>query len=90
MDLSICNNMDGARKLMLSEMSDREREVQYYVTYMQNFENKNPPKFIDTENRLVITRGRGAWWAKWVKTVKTYTFQKQMSCGRNVWHGDDS
>ena len=64
MDLSICNNMDGARKLMLSEMSDREREIQYYVTYMQNFENKNPPKFIDTENRLVITRGRGAWWAK--------------------------
>lgn len=37
---------------------------------------KNLPKFGDTENRLVITRGRRAQWEKWVKKVKTYTFQK--------------
>lgn len=33
-----------------------------------NEQNKN--KFIDTENRLVVTREEGGWrWAKWMKGV---------------------
>ena len=55
---------------MLGEI-DRERQIPYDFTYMWNLikqtkQNKN--KLIDTENRLVITRGEGGYWGrvKWV------------------------
>ena len=33
------------------------------------------PKFIDTENRLVVARGREWRWEKWVKGAKDTNFQ---------------
>ena len=44
---------------MLSEMSDRERQILMSLI-CRILKTKNLPKCIDTENRLVITRGRGA------------------------------
>ena len=34
--------------------------------------NLKKKKFIDTKNRLVVTRGGGMGGAKWVKRVKRY------------------
>lgn len=33
---------------------------------------KKKPKLRNTENRLVVMRGRGWGWAQWVKWVKKY------------------
>ena len=46
---------------MLIEMSDKERQIPNYLTYMWNLKktNKKRPKLIDRESRLVVARGRG-------------------------------
>jgi len=46
--------------IMPSEIkSDRKRQIQYDLTYMWKLKNKPTNKLIDTENRLMVTRGRG-------------------------------
>ena len=45
--------------IMLNEMSERERQILYDLTYMWNLKKKTKTKLIDTKNRLVGTRGRG-------------------------------
>ena len=67
---------------MLSEMSDRERQIPYDLSYMRNLQktkqNKmnvkiepNKNKHIDTKNRVVVTRGEALLGAlvKWVQGV---------------------
>ena len=39
---------------------------------MWNLNNTNQTKFIDTESRLVIARGRELGWAKGVKDINRY------------------
>ena len=50
--------------IMLSEMSYRESQILYDITYMLNLKNKtnkcieqNRNRFTDTENKLVVTNG---------------------------------
>ena len=52
--------------IILSEMSDKVGQILYIFTYMWNLKNKqmdsynkNKNIFIDTENKLVVTRGEG-------------------------------
>lgn len=52
--------------IMLSKMSDNERQTPYNLTHMWNIKRrrkKKQPKteLTDSENRLVVTRGRGRW-----------------------------
>ena len=42
---------------MLSEMSDRERQLPHDFTHMWKINKQNKHK--DKENRLVVTRGKG-------------------------------
>ena len=44
-------------------------------TYQNKNNNPLPPKFINTENRLVVARGREWRWEKWVKGAKDTNFQ---------------
>ena len=51
--------------IMLSEMSDRERQILYIITYMWNLKNKtnkyikqNINRLPGIENKLVVTAGR--------------------------------
>ena len=43
---------------------------------MRNLKKKKTG-FIDTENRLVVARGKDGTWAKWVKMVKNTKFKLQ-------------
>ena len=43
-------------------------------------QNKKP-KVIDTEDRLVVARGRGEGWVKWVRGQNVHVL------GHNVQHG---
>ena len=50
----------------------RKRQILYDFTHMWNiFKNKqNTHTHMDTENRLVVTRGKGDWGEnKWIKRV---------------------
>ena len=51
-------------------------------THTQTHTQK-PPDFADTENSLIVARGGGRRWAKWVKGVKRYKLPviKQVSPG---------
>ena len=48
---------------MLSELSQIEKQILYDLSYMSNLRQtknkKSPTKLTDTENRLVVARGRG-------------------------------
>ena len=57
-----------------SNKSDRGRQIPHARTYMCNLK-KQRNKLIGTENRLVVARGKGWGWAKWVKGVKGTDFQ---------------
>ena len=49
--------------IMLSELSQTEKEILYDLSYMsslrQTKDKKSPIKLTDTENRLVVARGSG-------------------------------
>ena len=52
--------------IMLSDISQMEKKIPYDFTHMCNITNKineqtkpNKNKHIDTENRVVITKGKG-------------------------------
>ena len=45
-----------------------------YMWNLKHNKTKNP-RLIDTENRLVVARGGGRGWAKWVKGIKGTNFQ---------------
>ena len=49
--------------IMLSELSQIEKQILYDLSYMSNLRQtknkKSPAKLTDTENRLVVARGRG-------------------------------
>lgn len=50
--------------IMLSKMSDNERQTLYNLAHMWNIkrrEKKPKTQLTDSENRLVVTRGRGRW-----------------------------
>ena len=53
---------------MLSEISQAEKD-----RYHLHVESKTT-EFTDTENRLVVARGGGGGWMKWVKGVKRQKF----------------
>ena len=58
---------------------------------MENPKKTQKPELIDTENRLVVVRGR--WWGveKWMKVMKRYkllVINKYWGC--DVQHGDHS
>ena len=71
--------------IMLSEMSDRERQILYDLTYMWNLENKQTNKKKRTkifkkheihrkEIVFVVTRGRSWSRGNWRKVIKKYKF----------------
>ena len=49
MESCLCENRYGSRGIMLSEMSDRERQILYVFTYMWNLKDKQNKRLIDTE-----------------------------------------
>ena len=53
--------------IMVSEKCQR-KIIPYDFTYVRNLFKKTG--FIDTENRLVVVRGKDGTRAKWVKMVK--------------------
>ena len=60
-NLTICDDMMDLKGMMLSEMSDRERQIPYDHIYMWNIENKinreNRNRLKDTENKLMVDKG---------------------------------
>ena len=50
--------------IMLSELSQIEKQILYDLSYMSNLRQtknkKSPTKLTDTENRLVVIRSQGA------------------------------
>ena len=63
-NLAIYINMDGAWGYYAQwNKSDRERQIPHDFTYMWNLKNKTrkqtKPRLIDTENKLVVARGKG-------------------------------
>ena len=66
--------------IMLSEISDTEKDKYCVFTYMCNLKNKtneriyqNRNELTDTENKLVVTRGeRGGRTGKQVKGIKRH------------------
>ena len=55
--------MDGPREIItLSEVSQRERQISYDITYMWNLKYEHKliyirNKLIDSENKLMVTKG---------------------------------
>ena len=47
--------------IMLSELHQTKKDILYKVTYIQMIKNKNKEKneCVDTENRLVVSKGKG-------------------------------
>ena len=63
---AICRNMDGPRDYI--QISDRERQISYYFTYMQNLKKwykrfclQNRNRHTDLEKELGVAGGEG-WW----------------------------
>ena len=52
--------------ITLSEVSQREKDK------CENPKTNQPTKPIDVENILVVSRGRGGRWVKWLKGCKRY------------------
>lgn len=68
MNLTIDNNMDGSRRYYAKwNKSDRKGQKLYDLTHVEyktkkeptNKQNKN--RLIDTDNRMVVTRGEREW-----------------------------
>ena len=57
--------------IMLREMSDRERQIPYDLTYKWNLKKKK--RVHEYRNRLVVSRSGGR--RQWVKEVKATSFQ---------------
>ena len=60
--LSIMTMWMDLEDIMLSEMSDTERQIPYDFTYMWSLKNKNKQnrnRLIDAENNFGCQRGRG-------------------------------
>ena len=57
--------------VMLSEISQTVKNKCYMLSYIGGI-FKTPTEFINTGKRLVIAKGRGWGWAKWVKGGKRY------------------
>ena len=51
----ICNNMDGPEGMMIRKISQRKTKTTLFHSHVEN------NKYMDTENRIVITRGEGGW-----------------------------
>ena len=62
---SICNSMDVSRRYVKWKKPDRGRPILYDIIYMWNMKNKtnkqNRNRLIDTEDRLMDTRGKVCW-----------------------------
>ena len=60
---AICSNMDGPREIItLSEVSQRERQISYDITYMWNLKYEHKLIYLrnrltDIENRLMVSKG---------------------------------
>ena len=52
--------------LILSEMSERQRQIPYDITYIWNLNEQmnlsTEKKVMDLENRLVVAKGEGGRW----------------------------
>ena len=57
--------------IMLSEVSQKEKNKHHMILFISGTKNK----LIDTENRLVVARGRGNGWGKWWRGSKCTNFQ---------------
>ena len=55
-NLATGDNKGDLEGLMLSEMSDRERQIPYDLTFFVEYKER---KNLNTENRLVVARGSG-------------------------------
>ena len=66
--------------------SDRKRQIQYDLTYMWKLKNKPTNKLIDTENRLMVTRGRGQWVGKTGEDESKDTSLQLQVSHRRVWY----
>ena len=87
------SNMDGPPRFAKRNISksDRERLTLYVKSKQINKQNEQTNKNIDTENRLVVTRGDGVQvWAKWMKGVKCMVMDGNYTCGgdHSVIFGD--
>ena len=57
--------MDGPREIItLSEVSQRERQISYDITYMRNLKYEHKLIYLrnrltDIENRLMVSKGEG-------------------------------
>ena len=77
---AICDNMNGPWGHHAKWHKSDRKKIPYDLTYMWNLKNKNEKtELVDTENRLVVSRGGGGGWhwggevqAKWVKVLKRY------------------
>lgn len=58
--------MDSKGIILSENKSDRKRQAPYDLTYAKCKQNKTKNRFIDTENKLVVARGRGWGW-EWLK-----------------------
>ena len=70
--------------------SNRERQMSY-VGSKNKWTNK--PELIDTENRLVVAKGRreGCGWNGWRESkVQISSYKINQTWGCNVQHGDHS
>ena len=64
---AICNNM--ARPWgRCAKWNKLEKDKYYMIPLICGFWKKEK-EFIETENRLVVVRGGGGKWGKWVKVV---------------------
>ena len=62
----ICGNIDGLQR-HYAECNKSDEKDKYHITSLKALKIK---AFIDKENRLVIAKGRGQVWEKWVKEDK--------------------
>ena len=82
---AICSNRETDQILILCEVkSEREKQISYNITYIQNLKyGTNEPIYrterdSQTENRLVVAKGQGREWDGldvWSQQMKTITFR---------------
>ena len=63
----ICGNIDGLQRHYAFDEKKSDEKDKYHITSLKALKIK---AFIDKQNRLVIAKGRGQVWEKWVKEVK--------------------
>ena len=65
----------------ISEIGKKKKDRYHMISLVCGIKKqKQKSELIDTENRLLVGRGKSEGWAKWVKVVKVTNFQLQIRC----------